>query len=108
MVVTLLWGGCISCPQFFMFSKAKSSCCEKDGQCKRPSKSTTGKQCQQMPLSPAGADSVHVDLPVVAIATESVFVDMLPAFQPDWIRLQQFAASHSPPDLNVLHSSLLI
>ena len=41
MVATLLWGGCISCPQFFMFpsaEKAEKSCCQKNGQCERPTR----------------------------------------------------------------------
>ena len=38
MVLTLVWGGCISCPQFFMFPKVEKSCCNKSGQCERPEK----------------------------------------------------------------------
>lgn len=35
MIATLLWGGCVSCPQFFMFPTAKKDCC-KAGHCERP------------------------------------------------------------------------
>jgi hypothetical protein len=47
MIVTLLWGGCISCPQFFMFpSKTEKSCCQKNGQCERPGKTAPVKECK--------------------------------------------------------------
>src|SRR5258706_1508074 len=53
MVVTYLWGGCISCDQFFMFPQAKSDCCKKDV-CERPSKGAPSKtspiSCEKMPL----------------------------------------------------------
>ena len=35
LLVTLMWGGCISCPQFFMVPKAEKSCCDEAGKCKR-------------------------------------------------------------------------
>lgn len=35
LVATLLWGGCIACPQFFQPPIAKKSCCDPAGHCKR-------------------------------------------------------------------------
>jgi hypothetical protein len=35
LVATLLWGGCVACPQFFQPPLAKNSCCDPAGRCKR-------------------------------------------------------------------------
>ena len=35
LVATLLWGGCVACPQFFQTPNAKKSCCDPAGHCKR-------------------------------------------------------------------------
>src|SRR5437764_15078900 len=35
LVATLLWGGCVACPQFFQPPIAKKSCCDPAGHCKR-------------------------------------------------------------------------
>jgi len=108
MVVTLLWGGCISCPQFFMFPKADKSCCEKDGKCKRPAKTAPIKECRQMPLEPAGFATVHAELAVVANVPNYIFV--LPVLAPAATRIHSKApvSDHSPPDLIVLHATFLI
>jgi len=114
MTLTLLWGGCISCDQFFMLSKAKTDCCKKDV-CERPSKApakTEPEGCEKMPLdqpsrmhseSDATANSIFV--PVVGIATLShsmapaTLIHHPPAFQP---------VLGSPPDLRILNSSFVI
>jgi hypothetical protein len=109
MVVTLLWGGCISCPQFFMFPQAEQSCCEKDGQCKRPAKTDPIKECRQMPLEPAaGFASAHAELAAVAAVPTAIVI--LPVTGPavTWIHSRAPVSGHSPPDLNILHSTFLI
>jgi hypothetical protein len=35
LVATLLWGGCVACPQFFQAPIAKKACCDPAGHCKR-------------------------------------------------------------------------
>lgn len=35
LVPTLVWGGCVACPQFFQPPIAKKSCCDPAGRCKR-------------------------------------------------------------------------
>jgi hypothetical protein len=35
LAATLLWGGCVACPQFFQAPIAKKSCCDPSGRCKR-------------------------------------------------------------------------
>ena len=108
MVVTLLWGGCISCPQFFMFPEVEKSCCEKDGQCKRPAKTAPIKECKQMPLEPAGFASAHVELAVAAVVQTDIFVHPIPGPALTWIHSKAPVSEHSPPDLNLLHSTFLI
>jgi len=108
MVVTLVWGGCISCPQFFMFPNAEESCCEKDGQCKRPAKTAPVKECKQMPLEPAGSASAHVELAVAAVEPIDIFVLPLVGPTVTWIHSKAPVFEHSPPDLNVLHSTFLV
>jgi hypothetical protein len=46
LVATLLWGGCVACPQFFQVPIAKS-CCDPAGHCKNTGKrSSHQKSCQ--------------------------------------------------------------
>jgi hypothetical protein len=35
LLATLLWGGCVACPQFFQTPNVKKSCCDPAGHCKR-------------------------------------------------------------------------
>src|SRR3954447_19499603 len=58
LLVTLMWGGCISCPQFFMFPKAaKKSCCDGTGKCNRQNReSPLKRECKRMPLEPASSE----------------------------------------------------
>jgi hypothetical protein len=35
LVATLLWGGCVACPQCFQVPLAKKSCCDSAGRCNR-------------------------------------------------------------------------
>ena len=108
VVVTLFWGGCVSCPQFFMFSKAEKSCCNKAGQCERPSKTAPVKECKRMPLEPQGFALAHAELAAAALTAETVAQIS--------ISTREFADVHSrtpqlepsPPDLNVLNSTFLI
>jgi hypothetical protein len=45
LVATLLWGGCVACPQFFQSPVVKKSCCDPAGHCKR----TKNDRSQQKP-----------------------------------------------------------
>ena len=99
MVVTLMWGGCISCPQFFMFPSAKKSCCNKSGQCERPVKTAPLKECKQIPLELQPSAHIHFDLPP---ALTPVAVSLLTT------QLLSPSVDPSPPDLNLLNSIFLI
>lgn len=109
MVVTLIWGGCISCPKFFMFPGSETKCCEKDGSCKRPAKPVPAKECKKIALEPAGL-ILHDAEP--AVSSSSLVIDIPSAPQPSdsnhLLRVETAVASHSPPDLTLLHSAFLI
>ncbi len=108
MVLTLLWGGCISCPQFFMFPTAATgakACCRKDGSCKnqKPAPKTTAKECKRISLEPASAPiELAVDLPPSFAPLPT------PALPLAVARTQAAPADDSPPDRLVLHSTFLI
>src|SRR3954452_6539425 len=68
VIATFMWGGCVSCEQYFMFPGAQQKpCCNKSGKCERPGKapSKSDKQdCNRLPLGPS--NSAH-PLPLPAI-----------------------------------------
>ena len=65
VTATLLWGGCQSCPRFFMFpwentGSPQKHCCSKAGKCSRPadkapqeSSTSSGKTCKRITLESA-------------------------------------------------------
>jgi len=105
VVATFLWGGCVSCEQYFMFPGKHQPCCNKSGQCERPGKDTprpVKQDCNRLPLE--RTVRMHVPLPA------AVQVPIAPP-------LEQFAASMfhrlaledpSPPDAQALHATFLI
>ena len=109
LTITLFWGGCISCPQFFMFSApAKKDCCGKAGKCERPAKSVPEKECKRMPLEPQGFGAAHAELAATFVSGE---VLAAPVLVSRWSSLVPHGAGpveHSPPDSNVLHSTFLV
>jgi hypothetical protein len=106
MLVTMLWGGCVSCPQFFMFPSAKKDCC-KAGHCDRskPQKTAPGKECKRMPLEPASSAHVHAELPIAMTASMDLLAPAVPP-APAFRAILQ--VEHSPPDLQVLNATFLI
>ena len=106
VVVTLLWGGCISCPQFFMFPTAAKSCCNKDGKCERPTKTAPVKECKRMPFGPQGSSMAHNELAVAIVEVAPVMAVLVgPSMA---VYRDPATVEHSPPDLNVLHAIFLI
>lgn len=116
MVVTYLWGGCISCDQFFMLPQSKADCCHK-GACEKPTKDdpakSTSKSCEKMPLDHQRSANPH------GSAANSLI--HLPSAEPPPFGGPLFLAWRlnappeefqlvigSPPDLRVLNSSFLI
>lgn len=110
MVLTLIWGGCISCPQFFMFPgtqvTAKKNCCSKTGQCPRkPAQNTPAKECERIALELQSFAHLLLDLPP---AIQPLYA--LPDVETPTSFFTQpvLAPAHSPPDLNILHATFLI
>ena len=107
MVATLLWGGCVACPQFFMFPGIKKDCC-KVGQCERskPQKSSPSKQCNRMPLERTGAAQLPcAEVPTRVVATIDLSQPTV-LYGPACDTIA--AVEHSPPDLLALNATFLI
>lgn len=114
LTITLLWGGCISCPQFFMFpgmnSATKKSCCDKTGKCSRTESNTSGeKDCQKMPMEAHASGQLDLAPPAVQGALEILCSSILSAsLASSGLRHLELAVEHSPPDLQALNSTFLI
>ena len=106
MVITLLWGGCIACPQFFMFPGAKKDCC-KAGHCERSKsqKTTPGNACKRMPLEPSSSMHFYAELPLVDHSYAALIRPKI-VYRP--ATDITFPVEHSPPDLQVLYATFLI
>ena len=93
LVVVLLWGGCVSCSQYFQFS-ASHGCCDPAGHCR---KAPVSKSCSIQPMDvPALA---HAAAP--AIASAMVVVPPVPVVAHF---LEARVVETFPPDLCKLHS----
>jgi hypothetical protein len=110
VVATFLWGGCISCEQFFMFPGKQQQCCNKSGQCERPGKSSPKPQtqdCNRLPLDRGG--NAHV-VPPPALLRADITADIAHRCLPALFRVTAFDVllDPSPPDLQALNATFLI
>jgi hypothetical protein len=67
VTATFMWGGCVSCEQYFMFPGKHQPCCNKSGQCERPGKNSPKPEkqdCNRLPML-RGAAAHVVPLPAV-------------------------------------------
>ena len=110
ITATLMWGGCVSCDQYFMFPGKRQPCCNKAGQCERPGKNQSkpeNRDCNRLPFD--RVDNAHVvPLPAVLPASTVHIVQEAPARA-----LLRLAAFHvlvdpSPPDLQAINVTFLI
>jgi len=108
LTAAFLWGGCISCPQFFMFPKAAKNCCKKSGECERPTKNAPVNECRKMPLETQGLMSAHAESAVAILKGETVLAAPVVNARYDTARDDAPQVEHSPPDLTIVHSSFLI
>jgi len=108
LVMTLMWGGCVSCPQFFMFPKAAKSCCNKSGECERPTKTAPVKECKKMPLESQGLISAHAEAALAILTGESMLAAPVMDAGYRAFHAGMLLVEHPPPDLNILHSSFII
>lgn len=105
LVVTLLWGGCLSCPQYFMFPNSHNGCCNPAGHCKPvPTHPPASKDCNIQPIALATATSdmaAHPVLPIAIVPATLMTADA----SVHGVSLLEFRPSQaSPPDLSLLHS----
>jgi hypothetical protein len=94
LVAVLLWGGCVSCSQYFAFT-ASHRCCDPAGHCRKAPVKTN---CSIQPIDvQSTAHFIAPDSAVAAVApvAPAPFIDA-PSDTP-FIR-------ESPPDLCKLHS----
>jgi len=114
LVVSYLWGGCISCQQFFMLTESKGHCCEQQ-RCKNPAKKstdragsqTTPQDCQTMPLERTSAAHSHSDI-AARLADISVPVTNVIELARSHARAAIEFNPAAPPDIPVIDSALLI
>ena len=107
LVTTLVWGGCISCEQYFMWPGAKT-CCAPDGHCKTkkaPAKQDSARECKLIAFDHQKSIDHHIDLAVVAAVAVDLAIRSVEAFE-RWHGTSPIEPS--PPDLQILHSTLLI
>jgi len=109
MIGTLVLGGCLSCRQGLSQRPADNSCCKPTGQCEK-SGPVQGhqKDCQsfQSGLEQFVKVELHLD---GQLHPASDRVETLAAALPDSpLRWSSPLPGYSPPDLFLLHSSLLI
>src|ERR1051325_9559306 len=105
-----MWGGCVSCEQYFMFPGKHQSCCNKSGQCQRPGKTPTKSEkrdCNRLPLN--RGDNAH-PVPMLAIVPYAVANSVPPAVSAALLRAEYCEAviEPSPPDRQALHATFLI
>jgi hypothetical protein len=110
MAVTFLWGGCVSCEQFFMFTGTGRQCCNKAGQCERPKKesapSAPKQDCKRMPLALRNGPHLYPVMATLPAAIEAVVPQPLAiSFR---LKSTDLLLEHSPPDLQALNATFLI
>ena len=105
LLVTLVWGGCVSCEEYFMLRGAKS-CCSPTGHCKpQPSPSqNSDRECKQIAVDVHKAVDFHFDLPAITVA--QIELPVLGSETPEHWRTAPI--DPTPPDLQVLHSTFRI
>jgi hypothetical protein len=105
LLVTLVWGGCISCEQYFMFGGAKS-CCSPNGHCKTktPPSQNSDRECKQIAFDHHKSVDLHIDLPIVTVVKIELPVPTIEALE-HW---RAALIEPSPPDLQILHSTFRI
>ncbi len=106
LLTTLVWGGCMSCEEYFMFGQPPG-CCNADGHCKRKAadKSSSTRECKQVAFDHQERIDLHVDLPVVIVERIALPIGDLGLLPPGRDTL---LIDPSPPDLQVLHSTFLV
>jgi hypothetical protein len=110
LATTLLWGGCVACPQFFQSPVAKKSCCDPAGHCRNTGKGTSHQrpcQFQQLELQQKVKPPAQLTAPVhPVLPSPTGFVQL-------WQAIRASEACHgslpeSPHQKQALLSTFLI
>lgn len=106
LLATFVWGGCISCEQYFMWPGAKS-CCSPNGYCKTktPTPQNAKRECKQIAFDHQRSVDLHVELTIIGVAGIDSPIRTVEPFE-DWHDANLIEPS--PPDLQVLNSTFLI
>lgn len=105
LLTTLIWGGCLSCEQYFMWPGAKS-CCSPDGHCKtKTPPQNSDRECKQIAFDHHKSVDIHIELPIVNVIKIDLPVTTVAALK-RWHGTNLIEPS--PPDLQVLNSTFLI
>jgi hypothetical protein len=106
--VTFLWGGCVSCEQYFMFPGKRQACCNQSGQCQRPGKPAPRSEkqdCNRLPLERTA--TAHIPTPAVLPTPIAPAIQQFSASVfPSWTR--EVPPDPSPPDPQALRATFLI
>ena len=111
VLATFMWGGCVSCKQYYMFpGKRQQSCCNNSGKCERPGKAPTKPEkqdCNRLPLGRGG--TVHT-VPPPAALPPLIAAIVQPLSPPALVRVLAFEVllDPSPPNLQSLNATFLI
>jgi hypothetical protein len=112
MMATFMWGGCVSCEQYFMFpgKQQQQSCCNKSGQCERPGKTSPKPEKQDCNRLPLGRSEIAHPVPVPVVLSAIVAVVAQPLSFPVRFRVAalEVLLDPSPPDLQALNATFLI
>jgi hypothetical protein len=110
LMATLVWGGCVSCPKFFMFSQDEKSCCKKSGECEKPMKPQPVKEeCSKLSFAFGSTDSHELTVSFVALAAvDGIAPAVLPAPGGLSVDPETGPPRYSPPPLFLKHSAFLI
>lgn len=105
LLTTLVWGGCVSCEQYFMFGPSRG-CCNPDGHCKgKVPHTNSSRDCRQIAFERQKGMDLHCDLPAIAVERVPFCVRDAGLFFPS---RDVLPIDPSPPDLQVLNSTFLI
>jgi len=106
---TFLWGGCVSCEQFFMFPGVHRPCCDETGKCQRPLKQSPQSPVQDCNIRPLALGCAHISVPALAVLPQALTPPVaIPEFRMQHWRVDEVAVDPSPPDLHSLYATFLI
>jgi hypothetical protein len=105
LAVTLVWGGCVSCSQYFMFAGSRDNCCHPSGHCGKVPAPAKG--CNIQPMAVVKAPSLAAPALSAAVLPAAIPVPS-PYSRPGASGAALPPSDASPPDLCLRYSILRI